>query len=156
MAWTKLGSDSLDSTADSISVEFTSTNYLFVLAHILPSGSITTGMRFNDDDSAYYTYNQRNTDTLDSGDEQTSYPGASIPEEAQRAIITMYVQNFDSTEKLFVSDLLYTNGAVPGNVPIRQSAVGKWIEGDQIEKITLFTGANNYYTGTELSVFGSD
>ena len=158
MAWTKLGSTVLDATNNNIIVEFTPKNYLYVLAHILPSGVITSGVRFNDDSTASYTYMRvLNGGSAGSEGGLSYYAGASIRSEAERGIITMYIQNKDSTEKLIVSDLVFTAGTVPDNPVNRQSAVGKYTESDQIEKIDIVNqDAGTFYNGSELSVFGRD
>lgn len=156
MAWQKLGSTTLTTTADEVdSGTITANKFIFILGHIVPSGSPDMLMRFNADSGTNYAHRV----ALDGagGFTGTSETNAQFGADNGDFGIS-YIVNITTEEKLYIgfANDGKANGA--GNAPTRREIVGKWVNtSDQITSIKIRNStAGDYLTDTNISVLGTD
>lgn len=158
MAWTMLDSTKLTGTSDTITVSgFDAKAYLFVLLSIQGTGNVHADITYNNDATANYAYQHSRNGGTGNGINLSNIPIAVTS--VQYQFCTLYIVNASDREKLQISMCSQTAGTTSSTAPDRTEVVGKWINtSDSITRIdsTNSEAGNDYNTGSEMIVFGSD
>ena len=160
-AWSNLGSTTLESAGDTISIaSLADKDYLHVEGVALSdSGTPQAAIRLNDDSSSNYSSRYSinhgsdvtgvNADMMKIGD------GASV-----MIFFNIDIMNNASNEKLMYSESSFFNsaGAGAGVAPTSMSVIGKWVNTadviDRVDIINIDTG--DFAIGSSATVFGTD
>lgn len=156
--WEELGRTTLGGAADSISVaSLPARKYLQVRIALVHSGSITGGIRFNNDSGSNYAYRASYNGAADSsGTSQSSLPIYSDASPAGLMVID--IVNISASEKVAFTLLGLSGSAGAGNAPVRGEFLGKWANTSaQITRVDLInSGGGDFAAGSEVVVLGHD
>jgi len=159
MAWAKLGTTTLTSSADTITVsDMTVTKFKTLLAHTLDTGGeIYQGLRFNSDTTNDYAVRKSYNGGADAT--YTSVTQMQFMGNAFLADIfgVGYLVDINGEEKLFIGFSVSENAAGASTAPTREEQADKYIEGADITAFNLNnTSAGDYNTNSNLSALGGD
>ena len=157
MAWNKLGTTTLCSAGDTITVScITSNVFIHILTHALGSGA-DKKLKFNNNGSSVYARRYSN----DGAGDGTTVSTTNI---AHTTLLTDefligYVVNKSGEEKLLMTFTVASNSSGAGNAPARLELVGKFVPSPdaditRVDDINTHTG--DLDADTNLSVIGSD
>ena len=158
-SWKELGRTTLSSTGDAIDVSnFAAKDNLMILQHGIPSGDISSRLRFNSDTGSNYA--QRGC--RNGGSEATSASRTNVsfslnPGNASDEWLVANVVNEPSKEKLWITHGIDgTAGA--GNDPNRSEISGVWRNtSNAITSVNVYhTEGGDYAAGSECVVLGCD
>ena len=159
MAWNKLGTTTLGSAGDTITVSgMTTSKFKILLAHTLDTGgAIYQGLQFNSDTTNDYavrkSYNGGADATFGTVG-QMQFMGNAF---ASDIFGLGYLVDINGEEKLFIGFSVAENAAGAATAPTREEQADKYIEGADITAANLNnTSAGDYATNSNLSVIGSD
>ena len=156
-SWRRLGSTTLTSAGDTITVDgFDATEFLMVVIHAPASGQLDMCyLRFNNDSGSNYSVSKANNGG--SQDSNNSITGILWQTNSgtyeQYAVFRIY--NKTSAEKLVLLDQMETaTGA--GNAPQRKELSGKWANtAAQITRVDAVNGGSgDFAVGSKVTVFG--
>ena len=157
--WEELGSATIGSPADQISVNITSKKYLHVLVHIAATGGAADGgIIFNNDGANNYADRQSSNGAADVTNINLGALSAVNGATTDDKFFSFFVVNELSYEKLVICENIQNSGAGAGNAPIRREMVGKWANtAAQINRVDIQNfGAGDFAIGSTVSVFGHD
>lgn len=150
--WEKLyDSGELGSPADSISSgTIAARKNLRVIMFLMPSGNITSNLRFNNDSGSNYAFNRVTGDSVS----QTSV-GTGNSNLDQYSVIDIY--NRSATEKL-INWYTTFGSASAAAAPIWDRVTGKWHNTSaQITRVDAINGGSgDFAAGSRLIVLGKD
>ena len=159
MAWNKLGTTTLSSTADVIdSGAFTAVNFIFGMSHVFANGGDKApNLRFDQTGGTAYT--TRHSDNGGADSSETSQPDIKgIGPTDDDDFMIYYAFNDASEEKLVIMQQVNRNNAGAGNAPYREETVGKYAQtSSQVTEVGITnTGTGDYDTDSNFSALGSD
>lgn len=157
MAWEKLGSTTLGSAGDTITVSgFTAKTFNQFLCHSLQvTSNVRMALQVNGDTATNYA----NRDSENGGGDTTAtsqtfhkqsgadtYDGFSVT----------YGINISAQEKLFITHQVGSGGQ--GNAPTRMESVAKWANtsNQYTSGVETNNQAGDFNTGSNLTIFGTD
>ena len=158
MVWALLGSTTLTSAADVITVSgFTAKEHLVVqVKGIGTGGTINCNFTFNSDTGNNYAIRE----SVNGGSDSTNHSQANTDNLTGTVTGNVYavvtITNISNKEKLFLSEgMEVASGA--GNAPERKELVGKWANtSSSITQIKANNGGSGSYdTGSYITVFGA-
>jgi hypothetical protein len=160
MAWGKLGTTTLTTTSDDVTVSDIADNkFHFVISHYLPSGNIKPRYRFNSDTGN--NYNWRYSGDGASDGTFTSQDGIQTDSIAGNNFAhfdVAYIINISSEEKLMINHALKHDGDGATNYVKIIDTVGKWVNTSSV--ISTITGHNtgtgDFVSDSNVSVLGTD
>ena len=160
MAWAKLGSDTLTSSAEEIEVALSpSTTFLqFMLHKINTGGAVNPLLTFNSDSGSNYAYrfstNGGTDSTLASQTKIEMTNAATTP----TSFVMCYGINISSEEKLLIIQDVEETTAGAATAPARIENVSKWVNtSDQTDTVTFGDdAAGSYAIDSNVSVLGTD
>ena len=157
--WKELGRTTLSSAGDAINVSsFAAKDNIMILQHGIPSGNISSRLRFNSDTGSNYAQRgSRNGGSDASGASRDNVSFSLNPGNASVEWLIAKVINKSDKEKLWISHGIDgTAGA--GNDPNRSEIVGKWANTSaQITTVNVYhTEGGDYAAGSECVVLGCD
>ena len=160
--WTELGSDTLVSSSDKLTITFTAKKYLWVQGWITPTGgnarpNIRMGAGSEDTGSNYANRRSENgaADALNTSLDfiNTHNFGVATPQ-----FFNFFVVNNSANEKLVTGHLINQSTAGAGTAPGRAEFVGKWANTSaQADRIIIYNDeAGSFNTGSTVRVWGSN
>lgn len=162
MAWQKIGSETLSTTADTITISAaTPTLFNQILLHTLESGNVDVRMRLgNTSVETGSVYADRFS--FDGGADATQTSQNDIHlinvEPNVTAFSILYIINISTEEKLIVGNSMEQNTAGASNAPHRVEQANKFVNTstafDQIQAFNPDTGS--FDTDSNLSALGTD
>lgn len=156
--WQELGRNTLTVAGDTLSVtSLPARKYLYILLAVQGTGgTISVGIRFNNDSSANYSYRLSANGGADStgvSDNSALITGATT---YANFIFNANIINIAAQEKLMVGWRHNPGTAGAGNLPDRTEHLSKWANTaaqiNRIDAVNLGTG--DYAIGSELIVLG--
>ena len=162
MAWGKLGSTTLTTTADNIDTSvFTTNKFITLLSHVINSGAVNIGHRVgNTTLDTGSNYAKRTS--LSGGSEltptsQSNWIEDGLSHSGDNFMISNII-NIADEEKLAIVFATQSNTAGAGNAPSRTEQVSKWTNtSNQFDIIsTINYGSGDFDTDSNLSALGSD
>ena len=158
MVWALLGSTTLTSAADVITVSgFTAKEHLVVqVKGIGTGGTINCNFTFNSDTGNNYAIRE----SVNGGSDSTNHSQANTDNLTGTVTGNVYavvaITNISNKEKLFISEGLESASGA-GNAPERKELVGKWANtSSSITQIKANNGGSGSYdTGSYITVFGA-
>ncbi len=164
MAWQKLTTKTLGSTADVIvpDVVFTSKTFNQMLEHGIASGNIdTVQTRLGNttiDSGTNYGFRKSNDGGADSTNTSTTGFITNGTNRAQDEFVVSYLVNIATEEKLAIGFTVMTNTAGAGTAPERKEWVGKWVDtSNQFDLASVNNaGTGDYAADSNLSILGTD
>ena len=157
--WESLGSATLTGEADIMTVSsITAKKYLWILCHILGTGTIHPVLRFDNDSGSNYTYRfstNGNSDSTAVNQTSCRFGGGT---DAIAQWIWCFIVNHADHEKLTCSQYNLTTAAGSGTAPQRETTVGVWNEtSNQISRIDVVnTQSGGFLADSTFVVFGRD
>ena len=159
MVWALLGSTTLTSAADVITVSgFTAKKHLVVqVKGIGTGGTINCNFTFNSDTGNNYAIRE----SVNGGSDSTNHTQANTDNltgtVTGNVFATVDIMNIAGEEKLFISEGIESASGA-GNAPDRKELVGKWANtSDSITTIKANNGGSGSYAeGSNLTVWGDD
>ena len=157
MAWNKLGTTTLGSAGDTITVSgITSNEFIYILTHALGSNA-DKKLKFNNNGNSVYA--RRYSDNGAGDGTTTSTTNIAHSTLLTDEFLIGYVLNKSGEEKLLMTFTVASNSSGAGNVPARLELVGKFVPSPdaditRVDDINTHTG--DYDTDSNLSVIGSD
>lgn len=155
MAWELLGSTTLGSSGDVITVDgLTEKNFLTVQIFSIDDGNQNPEITFNNDTSASYAYRTRlNFGNTTATSQNNLY---LLADDNGNKNIVLFISNILNEEKLILGRTVFgETGAA--NIPNNTTYFGKWIESDQITRMDLTNAfAGDFNAGSQLIIWGSD
>ena len=158
-SWKELGRTTLGSAGDAINVTgLTAKDNMMVLTHIIHSGQIQNNMRFNNDSGNNYGNKYSNDGGSDSNFTSQANIVNSDTYTSDVFQLDNVINNNSSQEKLVIGGLVAENTSGAGNAPRRTEYAGKWANtSDSITQVNLInTGSGDFDTGSEVVVLGYD
>jgi hypothetical protein len=163
MVWQKLGSDTLTSAGDKITVSgFTAKKFNQVLTNKFPDGASTANIQLGStsiDTGNNYAYRWSESGTAD----QTTVNTDKITHDVfynstKDTFLVAYINNISSEEKLCISFSCGEATAGAGTAPYRSELVGKWVNtDDQYDIIEANNdGAGDFDVNSNLTDLGTD
>jgi hypothetical protein len=158
MAWNKLGTTTLGSAGDTISVSFTTNKFINAFWHEFETGgSALPQVRLNGSSSSVYAYRDSLNGGSDTTGTSTDIWNTALSSNVQFCM--MYIVNISGEEKLGIYHITDTLFDGAGTAPRRQESVGKFVPSPdaditQIDVVNTDTG--DFDTDCNLSVIGSD
>lgn len=160
MAWAKSTTSSATGSENEFNTDtYTSTKFQLILMNSLsvPSGYDKVG--FNNNTNTVYA--QRTS--VDGGTDATStsrtYNDVNVTDGSTPVFVVMYLINISGEEKLAIGFQIQQLTAGAANAPQRIEMVWKFVpspDADVTEVDYYNSGANNYVSGSNLSVIGTD
>ena len=158
MAWGKLASETLTTTADNLSSgTITANKFIQVMANRIPSGSTRFKLSFNNDSGN--NYSQRASQDGGSDGTDTGIPFLeSVGDQTIPTFHILNIVNISSEEKLVIQFYVIQNTAGAGTAPGRVEHTGKWTNtSSQITEIDFDnTSGGDFASDTNISVLGTD
>lgn len=157
MAWTKLGTTTLGSAGDTITVSgFTSNEFIQILTHSPASGA-DKKLKFNNNGNSVYA--RRYSDNGASDGTSINHSNIAHSTLLTDELLIGYVVNKSGEEKLLITHIVASNTSGAGNAPARLELVGKFVPSPdaditRVDEINTHTG--DLDTDSNLSVLGSD
>ena len=158
-SWKELGRTTLGSAGDAINVTgLTAKDNMMVLTHIIHSGQIQNNMRFNNDSGNNYGNKYSNDGGSDSNFTSQANIVNSDTYTSDVFQLDNVINNNSSQEKLVIGGLVAENVSGAGTAPRRTEYAGKWANtSDSITQVNLInTGSGDFDTGSEVVVIGYD
>lgn len=159
MAWIKLGSTTLTTTADVInSGTFTASKFIFGMTHIFASGGDKApNLRFDQTGgTAYATRYSANggTDVGEIGQPDIKGIGTTDDDD----FMIYYNNNIGNEEKLVIMHQVNRNNTGAGYFPYREETVGKYVQTSaQVTEVGITnTGTGDYTADSNFTAIGSD
>ena len=158
--WKRLGSTTLASTADTITVDsLEAKKHLMVQYKIIPSGTLdNVAAQFNNDTGNNYAYRVSVDGSADSTITSNSklrfrFGGAV----SNNFLGTLNIINESTKEKLVISDQIRNNTNGAGNAPSRAENVGKWDNtSNQITRVDISQdGSGSFAADSYVTVWGA-
>ena len=159
MAWEKLGSTTLGSSADTITVDsLEAKKHLMVQVKTSGSGSSSGYLRFNNDSGSNYAWRLSDNGGADATGPSDTQLYAYIGTSATEKFSTYYIINEQTKEKLVTGVVMDHNSSGAGNAPNRRELTGKWANTtNQITRVDVINHASGDFTeGSEVTVYGTD
>ena len=158
-SWKELGRTTLNSAGDAINVSsFAAKDNIMILQHGIPSGNISSRLRFNSDTGSNYAQRgSRNGGSYATGTSRDNVSFSLNPGNASDEWLIATVTNKADKEKLWISHGIDgTSGA--NQDPNRSEIVGKWANTSaQITTVNVYhTESGDYAAGSECVVLGCD
>ena len=159
MAWNKLGSTTLTTTADVInSGTFTASKFIFGMTHIFASGGDKApNLRF--DQTGGTAYATRYSPNGGADTTETSQPDIKgIGTTDDDDFMIYYTNNIGNEEKLVIMHQVNRNNTGAGNAPYREETVGKYAQtSSQVTEVGITnTGTGDYTADSNFTAIGSD
>ena len=154
--WQKLGSTTLDSNGDTITVDnLTAKENLMIQVMEIGSGSITGSLRFNNDTGANYA--QRTSENGSYEANPASQNQIRVDRGNSENFITIQVTNEASKEKLVISECVGIGVSGADTAPQRWEAVGKWANtSDAITRVDIVNSSGgDFASGSYVTVWGA-
>ena len=158
-SWKELDRVTLGSSADEMDTgTFAVKDNLMLLIHVIPeSGTVSTGVRFNDVDDAEYSYRRSDNGGSDGTEGGLNYDALQNASSPNDIFIVTNIRNTLNREKLWTIDLMNRGTAGSGNQVNRREGVGKWDNTAQINRVKVYnTDSGSYAAGSEIVVLGCD
>ena len=157
MVWSKLGSTTLGSAGDTITVSgFTASKFNIFLTHVLNSGSADVTTRMDSNTGNNYC----NRRSINGGTDELNTSRSNIINNGNNndALVVQYITNIAGEEKLTLSHASDRGTAGAGNAPNREESIGKFtVTAGQFTSLTAFNSdSGDFDTSSNLSVLGSD
>ena len=144
--------------SDTITGNFTAKDNLMILQHGIPSGNISSRLRFNSDTGSNYAQRgSRNGGSYATGTSRDNVSFSLNPGNASDEWLIATVTNKADKEKLWISHGIDgTSGA--NQDPNRSEIIGKWANtSDSITSVNVYhSEGGDYATGSECVVLGCD
>ena len=164
MAWGKVGSKTLTSSADIITITGTTpSKFNTILNHIIKvTGSLNLFIKVGNgsiDSGSNYVERYAANGNADSSGTSLTHLGGVTAGTVNDTMVVGYVCNIASEEKLFIIWSMHSGGVGAGSNPKRQERVGKWVNtNDQFDQISADNAgaAGDYDTGSIQTILGSD
>ncbi len=158
-SWKELGRTTLSSTGDAINVSnFAAKDNIMILQHGIPSGNISSRLRFNSDTGSNYAQRgNRNGGSDATGGSRDNVSFSLNPGNASDEWLIATVTNKADKEKLWISHGIDgTQGA--NQDPNSTEVVGKWANTSaQITTVNVYhSEGGDYAVGSECVVLGCD
>lgn len=155
--WEVLGTTTLGSAGDSISVSIAARKYLKVLVDVDAVGSINLRFRFNTDSGNNYALRISTdgaADTTGVSDNNISTKPTAGTDHA----LVGYIANLAAQEKLFIFEGVGSNSAGAANAPTRRQGVAKWANtSNQITGVEVYhDSSGDFGAGSSLTIWGHD
>ena len=160
MAWNKLGTTTLSSAGDTITVSGMTANKfnVFLSTHFETGGTINFNYTFNNNTNSVYADRESingASDTTNTSDTDIPYPQTT----GDAIFFVNYVNSISGEEKLLIGWWCNSGPAGAGNAPSRVEKAGKFVPSPDAD-ITRIDITNSqigsYDTNTNLSALGSD
>ena len=131
--------------------------YLMVLNYTDSASNYNNIMRFNSDSGTNYAWRRSMNGESPDGTTKTNTTniGMNAVGYDDFGFSVNYIANLSGKEKLVINQAVDAGGVGASSAPDRQEVVGKWIETDPIDEITVTTTSANYNLG-ETVVLGYD
>jgi len=157
MAWAKLGTTTLGSAGDTITVSgSTASNFYQYLHHAIQSGSTDTSTQMAEDTGNNYAVRRDENGT----NETTNTSRSNIINNVWNndALVVQYISNISGEEKLTIASCCDRGSSGAGNAPNRMESVGKYaVTTGQVTSISAFNfDSGDFAADSNLSVLGSD
>lgn len=154
--WEELGKTTLSGTSTTLGVTgFAARKRLRVLAMCIPSGSIATGIRCNNDSASNYSYRYEQDGGATTAATAQNF-GVAGTTGVYNQFIVADIINFSAYAKgMTVLANTYTDlaSAAPSSI----NAWNKWANtSTQITRLDIFTSTNNFASGSEIIILGKD
>tara|TARA_R110000822_G_scaffold29173_1_gene86182 strand:+ start:609 stop:1187 length:579 start_codon:yes stop_codon:yes gene_type:complete len=160
MVWTKLGSTTLGSAGDLISVTgMTSSKFINILDHNIASGNIADYLTFNNDSTTKYAWRRSSNGLGDTTSTGQAYINLNEQGANDADFTVMQGSNISGEEKLFIHFMVNQGTAGAGTAPQRMEYVSKYVPSPDanITRTDLTNGSSgDFNTGSNVSVIGSD
>lgn len=154
--WEEIGRHTLSSTADTLTVSSLPVRkYIRVMVKIIPSGSVTAKIRFNNDSGSNYDYRVSTDQGATATATSNSNLGLLSTATSNTKTAWFEFDNIADQFKLVAGHLVQTGGAI-GNAPITRQLFGKWANAaDAVSRVDVFNDdSGDYAAGTELVILG--
>jgi hypothetical protein len=159
MVWTKLGTTTLSSAGDTISLStFTPTKSNQIIINIIPSGTAESSLRVGYDTIDSGTnYASRYTNNGLSDATATSNSDITNRDTTDPQLLVAYMLNIATEEKLYIG-FLVQSAAGAGNAPTRSEYADKWVNtSNQFNKMDVVNGqSGDIDTDSNLTAIGTD
>lgn len=158
MVWGKLGSDTLGSAGDSITITFTTKNFITALFHTFEqsaTSAIPLG-RYNSNSNSVYA--GRSSDGGGADATVTSQSSMDYALASLDTFAVIFISNISGQEKLTMSFLIDSFTAGAGTAPRRREFAGKFVPSPDanITEINIINGdSGNFDVGNNLSALGT-
>lgn len=164
--WEEIGHFDITTANANVRVPIKPKRYIKVLFYMIPTASLVSYLRFNNDsagtDTTSGNYSQRTnnnggTDDVTGEQDRTLielFAGTGVP-----FFTTIDIVNIFDQEKLVFNHVVSTGGAGEASAPNREENVSKWDNGGVdvlINEITLDTSTSTYAAGSFVRVLGHD
>ena len=160
MVWTKLGTTTLGSAGDTISLStFTPSEFNQIMINLIPSGTAESSLRvgYNTIDSGS-NYASRFTNNGLSDATATSNSDITNRDTQDPQLVIAYMSNIATEEKLYIGFMVGQSTAGAGNAPTRSEYADKWANtSNQFNKMDVVNGqSGDINTDSNLTLLGSD
>ena len=160
MAWSKLGSTTLGSAGDTISLStFTPSQFNQILINIIPSGLAESSLRVGYDTIDSGTnYASRYTNNGLSDATATNNSDITNRDTLDPQLVVAYMSNIATDEKLYIGFMVGQSTAGAGNAPTRSEYADKWANtSNQFNKMDVVNGqSGDINTDSNLTLLGSE
>lgn len=156
--WEELGRATLSGSADIATVNITAKKFLKIYFNMVPSGTVNTEIRFNNDSGSNYAFNfSTSLGAVSASTSQTSMPTETSTTTTQTFGVYDVI-NVSAQEKLIFGTTISQSTAGAGAAPPSGTLIGKWANTSaQITRVDLVqTSTGDFASGTELIVLGHD
>ena len=159
--WQRLGSTTLASAADTITVDsLTAKKNLMIQAKVITTGgAVSQRLTFNNDTGSNYAQRRSGDGASDSpGTSKSSIDGLNDDLVTDSVGFTTYfIINEAAKEKLVIAEAVSGEAAGAGTAPTRDECVFKWANtSNAITRVDINNNkAGSYAAGSEVTVFGA-
>lgn len=157
MAWSKLGSVTLDSANINLSSDTITANKFLFIPYYTESTSGTPDLQitFNNDTTSKYARSRSINGSVNatSTSESNLDPDGSMVE----LFGIMFIVNLQSDEKLIIAFSARADSSGSSNTPTRRKWAGKWVNTtDQITEVDFTLSSSTLTTNSNMTIMGSD
>jgi len=161
MVWQKLGSDTLGSAGDTLTVTgFEAKKFMQTLFHTIASGAINVFWQYNNDTGSNYADRWSLNGGSDGTDiNQSANWGYQSSSSDDDTFDVNYVCSISGEEKLTITFVVDSGGTGAGNAPNRVELAQKYVpspDADITEVDVFNTGTGDYDTNSNTSILGTD
>lgn len=154
----EIGRTTLGSAGDTISIaSIPAYKYLRVMVLCMPTGgTMTAGLRFNNDSSANYAQRFADNDSADGTAASASAIFLDVGAETTNVYSVADVVNVSSINKLVIASSMCEKSTSVATIPTRRQSVAKWANtAAQITRVDVVnSGTGDFAIGSELIVYG--